>query len=90
MKHTAAACAARLFAVLLALALTEATSWAPSAAAQFQSGSSITGNVFDPTRNGKRYKEAIGELELYLKATPDARDAEKIKALISQLRSKAN
>jgi regulator of sirC expression with transglutaminase-like and TPR domain len=37
----------------------------------------------------KRYKEAADELELFLKQAPDARDAEKIKALIKQLRAKA-
>jgi len=37
----------------------------------------------------KRYKEAADELELFLKLAPDARDAEKIKALIKQLRAKA-
>jgi Tfp pilus assembly protein PilF len=39
--------------------------------------------------NNKRYKEAADELELFLKQTPDARDAEKIKNLIKQLRAKA-
>jgi len=39
--------------------------------------------------DNKRYKEAADELELFLKLAPDARDAEKIKALIKQLRSKA-
>ncbi len=38
--------------------------------------------------NSKRYKEAADELELFLKET-DARDSEKIKGLIQQLRSKA-
>lgn len=37
----------------------------------------------------KRYKEAADELELFLKLAPDARDAEKIKSLIKQLRAKA-
>ena len=39
--------------------------------------------------NSNRYKEAADELEVYLKEAPDARDAERIKALISQLRAKA-
>lgn len=39
--------------------------------------------------DNKRYKEAADELELFLKLTPDARDAEKIKAIIKQLRAKA-
>lgn len=39
--------------------------------------------------NSKRYKEAADELEIFLKETPDARDAEKIKALIAQLRAKS-
>jgi tetratricopeptide (TPR) repeat protein len=39
--------------------------------------------------NSKRYKEAAQELELFLKETPDARDKEKIKGLISQLKAKA-
>jgi Tfp pilus assembly protein PilF len=39
--------------------------------------------------NNKRYKDAAEELELFLKRTPDARDAEKIKNLIKQLRAKA-
>lgn len=38
--------------------------------------------------NTKRYKEAITELELFLKEAPDA-DKEKINAIIQQLRSKA-
>ena len=37
----------------------------------------------------KRYAEAATELELFLKSKPDARDAEKIKQLIAQLRQKA-
>lgn len=37
----------------------------------------------------KRYKEAADEFELFLKAEPDAADAEKIRALIKQLRQKA-
>lgn len=36
-----------------------------------------------------RYAEAAAELELFLKNKPDARDAETIKRLISQLRQKA-
>jgi tetratricopeptide (TPR) repeat protein len=40
--------------------------------------------------NNKRYKEAIDELELYLKEAPDAQDREKIRAIIEQLRKKAN
>ena len=36
----------------------------------------------------KRYKEAATELELFLKNKPDARDAEKIKQLIEQLKQK--
>jgi Flp pilus assembly protein TadD len=36
----------------------------------------------------KRYKEAADELELFLKSRPDARDAEKIRQLIAQLREK--
>jgi tetratricopeptide (TPR) repeat protein len=39
--------------------------------------------------DNKRYKEAADELELFLKLAPDARDAEKIKNLIKQLRAKA-
>ena len=39
--------------------------------------------------DNKRYKEAADELELFLKLASDARDAEKIKALIKQLRTKA-
>lgn len=38
----------------------------------------------------KRYKEAADELEIFLKHAPDARDADKIKGLIKQLREKAN
>jgi tetratricopeptide (TPR) repeat protein len=38
--------------------------------------------------NTKRYKEAADELELFLKET-DAKDSEKIKGLIQQLRTKA-
>jgi Flp pilus assembly protein TadD len=38
----------------------------------------------------KRNKEAADELELFLKAQPDSRDAESIKKLIKQLREKAN
>ena len=37
----------------------------------------------------KRYREAADSLELFLKAQPEAADAEKIKALIKQLRAKA-
>ena len=37
----------------------------------------------------KRNKEAADELELFLKAQPDSRDAEAIKKLIKQLREKA-
>jgi len=37
----------------------------------------------------KRYNEAAAELELFLKNKPDARDAEKIKELILQLKQKA-
>ena len=37
----------------------------------------------------KRYAEAAAELELFLKNKPDARDAEKIKQLIAQLKQKA-
>ena len=37
----------------------------------------------------KRYTEAAAELELFLKNKPDARDAEKIKQLIVQLKQKA-
>jgi len=37
----------------------------------------------------KRYNEAAAELELFLKNKPDARDADKIKQLIVQLRQKA-
>ena len=37
----------------------------------------------------KRYHEAASELELFLKNKPDARDADKIKQLIVQLRQKA-
>ena len=37
----------------------------------------------------KRYKEAADELELFLKVQPDARDADKIKKVIQQLREKA-
>jgi Tfp pilus assembly protein PilF len=37
----------------------------------------------------KRYAEAAAELELFLKNKPDARDAEKIKELIAQLKQKA-
>jgi len=39
--------------------------------------------------NSKRYREAAKELELFLKETPDARDKDKIKNLISQLKAKA-
>jgi Tfp pilus assembly protein PilF len=38
----------------------------------------------------KRYKEAADEMELFLKAAPKGEDTEKIKALIKQLRDKAN
>ena len=37
----------------------------------------------------KRYREAATELELFLKTKPDARDAEKIKQLIDQLKQKS-
>jgi regulator of sirC expression with transglutaminase-like and TPR domain len=37
----------------------------------------------------KRYAEAAAALELFLKNKPDARDAEKIKQLIAQLKQKA-
>jgi tetratricopeptide (TPR) repeat protein len=37
----------------------------------------------------KRYGEAADELELFLKQRPDARDADKIRQLIAQLREKA-
>ena len=37
----------------------------------------------------KRYAEAAAELELFLKHQKDARDAEKIRQLIAQLRAKA-
>jgi len=37
----------------------------------------------------KRYAEAAAELELFLKTKPDARDADKIKQLIAQLKQKA-
>ena len=37
----------------------------------------------------KRYAEAAAELELFLKNKPDARDADKIKQLIAQLKQKA-
>ena len=37
----------------------------------------------------KRFKEAADELELFLKVQPEARDADKIKKLILQLREKA-
>jgi regulator of sirC expression with transglutaminase-like and TPR domain len=37
---------------------------------------------------GKRYKEAADELELYLKETPDAGDAARIRQAIKQLREK--
>jgi len=37
---------------------------------------------------GKRYKEAAAELELYLKDTPDAADADKIRQAIKQLKNK--
>jgi tetratricopeptide (TPR) repeat protein len=40
-------------------------------------------------RDQKRYKEAADELELFLKTEPKAVDAEKIRALIKQLREKA-
>ena len=40
-------------------------------------------------RDQKRYKEAADELELFLKAKPKAADAEKVKALIKQLREKS-
>jgi len=40
-------------------------------------------------RDQKRYKEAADELELFLKNESKAADAEKIKALIKQLRDKA-
>jgi Tfp pilus assembly protein PilF len=37
----------------------------------------------------KRFKEAADELELFLKVTPDARDADEIKKLIQRLRQKS-
>ena len=40
--------------------------------------------------NTKRYKEAADELEIFLKETPNARDAESIKNVIKQLRAKAD
>ena len=40
-------------------------------------------------RDQKRYNEAADELELFLKTEPKAADAEKIKALIKQLRDNA-
>jgi Tfp pilus assembly protein PilF len=40
-------------------------------------------------KDQQRYAEAAAELELFLKNKPDARDAEKIKQLIGQLRQKA-
>jgi len=39
--------------------------------------------------NAKKYKEAADELELFLKKTPDARDAENIRSIIKKLREKA-
>ena len=39
--------------------------------------------------NEKRYKEAADELEIFLKEAPEARDAERIKEIIKQLRAKA-
>jgi tetratricopeptide (TPR) repeat protein len=39
--------------------------------------------------NNKQYKEAADELELFLKKTPDARDAENIRNIIRKLREKA-
>jgi tetratricopeptide (TPR) repeat protein len=39
--------------------------------------------------NNKRYGQAADELELFLKETPNARDAESIKNIIKQLRAKA-
>lgn len=41
-------------------------------------------------RDQKRYKEAADALELFLKNEPKAADAEKIKALIKELREKAS
>lgn len=38
--------------------------------------------------SSKRYKEAAAELELYIKETPDARDTDKIKLAIKQLKEK--
>jgi Tfp pilus assembly protein PilF len=38
--------------------------------------------------NTKRYRDAIKKLELYLKETPDAADADRIQTVINQLRSK--
>lgn len=40
-------------------------------------------------KNLKKYKEAADELELFLKAKPDAKDAELIKKLIIEFRQKA-
>ena len=37
----------------------------------------------------KRYREAADELELFLRAQPDSRDAESIKKLVTQMRDKA-
>lgn len=37
----------------------------------------------------RRYREAADELELFLRAQPDARDAERIRRLIAQLRARA-
>ena len=38
----------------------------------------------------KRYREAADALELYLKYKPEARDKEKIRQLVAQLRGKAS
>ncbi|MBK9316542.1 MAG: tetratricopeptide repeat protein [Acidobacteria bacterium] len=38
--------------------------------------------------SSKRYKEAAAELELYIRETPDARDTDKIKLAIKQLKEK--
>jgi tetratricopeptide (TPR) repeat protein len=41
------------------------------------------------SNNLKRYREAADELELFLKARPDSKDAENIKKLIKQFREKS-
>jgi tetratricopeptide (TPR) repeat protein len=42
------------------------------------------------TNNLKKYKEAIEELEAFLKAKPDYDEAEKVKELIKKLKAKSN